>query len=259
MIALASLLLAACTSDSAPDVGTTSSRQLVTPADTLAQRAIDAIGGDENWSAIRFIEFDFGFRRDGESIIRRHHYWDRNTGDYRLEYAQGDTLAVVLFNTLDQKGSVFYNGEIEEDSSANQNEVDAAVHAHLNDIYWTFLPLKLFDDGVIRTVEMDEESGRGALALSFDNVGYTPDDRYLIYQDDSGLIDSWSYSLQRNPDTWQTFAWQDYKEFEDLGVRVSEAKTRTGGTTILTPVQYMGNSSPDSIFIAPTPMLMLNE
>ncbi len=249
------ILLAGCM-ESTPETG---NADQPTRADELARLAIDGIGGEENWSRAKAIQFDFGSTSDGETTIRRRHLWDRSSGQYRIEYEGREDVDLVLLNTNSGAGVAYRKG-MEVDTDSIQNElVKAAIHHHLNDIYWLILPLKLFDPGVSRGVGVDS-TGREYLTLSFDSVGYTPDDKYRIRIDsETGLIESWEFALQNSPDQWRKFEWTKYKRFPDLGVTLSEAKLNESGNGVVTPVRFVRDEVEPAWFSDTNKMLFAGE
>lgn len=152
----------------------------------LAERAMQAMGGQEAWDATRFVSWRF--------FGRRLHTWDRYTGDLRLE--DGDNL--LLMNLDTRKGRLFQAGEEITDPGARAEALENGYGAWVNDSYWVFMPFKLLDPGVTLTYLGADptEDGRPAqkVALTFDGVGLTPENRYEVWFDDeSGLVTQWAY------------------------------------------------------------------
>jgi len=104
------VLLGGCqTADYTPEVDLPA---LETRADSVAMRAYEAWGGPEAWARLHFLGFEFAFEPNGgERRPGRKHFWDRWTGDYRIEWEGGeDSTYVVLFNVNARDGDVFLNG-----------------------------------------------------------------------------------------------------------------------------------------------------
>ena len=51
----------------------------------VADQVMETLGGKEAWQATRFLRFDFAVDREGKTLMRRAHTWDRRTGRYRVE------------------------------------------------------------------------------------------------------------------------------------------------------------------------------
>ena len=68
-------------------------------AKALADRVMDALGGTDAWNKTRFLRFDFAVDREGKTVVRRSHVWDKWTGRYRLEATTREGAPyVVLMN-----------------------------------------------------------------------------------------------------------------------------------------------------------------
>ncbi len=206
-----------------------------TPADSLAFLAYTGAGGPEMWAGehIPYLRFSFG---SGDVETRRRHLWNRMTGDYRLERPiNSDTTLVVLFNVNTKEGRAFYNESPVTDSLLART-IDGAHRAFINDTYWLLMPTKLFDEGVQRTYVADSSNAQtGVLRLTFEGVGYTPDDNYWVWIDrESGEIVRWTYMLQGRS-SMSTTTWVDYKDFVADGMRsrLSERKVATNGSFAL--------------------------
>ncbi len=198
-----------------------------TAADTVAMKMVNAIGGLSAWSEIPYLRFDFSVDTENGQRSHRRHFWDMDTGQYRLEYTMGeDTLVTVLFNTDSKVGSAFINGE--PSLQVDSDRLVARGHrSFINDTYWLLAPLKVFDSGVSRGMGEAADSEHSMLTLDFDSVGYTPGDRYwLSVSDETGRLDTWTFLLQGR-DQPSTFSWVDYQSYETSGgvMNLSNRKT----------------------------------
>ena len=182
-----------------------------TAADTLAFQIADAAGGMgsispkqgfRGWPDVPVVGFDFARGTDeGRRLIRRH-LWNRETGDYRVDWTAGDTTLVAFFDLDDfdtekPAGTVYADGEMLPQSVAARY-LQSAYEGYINDTYWWLAPIKLFDDGVTRGLapEQDTDSTR-VLTLAFDGVGLTPGDRYWLTADRvTGRLLGWQFHLQ---------------------------------------------------------------
>ena len=61
----------------------------------VADRVMQALGGEAAWNATRYLRFDFAVDRGGKTVIRRAHAWDKWTGRYRVEGKDKDGRDVV--------------------------------------------------------------------------------------------------------------------------------------------------------------------
>lgn len=221
--------------------------ELVSKADSVAFELVDAHGGFDAWPSVRYLRFDFGFETPDTAGVRARHLWDRQTGDYRVEWFVGpDTTFTALFNVNSRDGVVFVNGK--PASAAREALLETAYARFVNDTYWLLAPLKVFDDGVQRSIDHDSSTAdQAVLALSFDGVGLTPGDRYWLSPDSSGVLRRWSYLLEG----WEgrpasTYEWVDYRSFETPNgiVRLAERKERVGGSNAITTANI---SMPESV------------
>ena len=105
----------------------------------------------------------------------------------------------------------------------------------VNDSYWMVAPLKVLDPGVKRAVE--RKDGFDRLALSFDDVGLTPGDRYWIEVDGvTGAMTGWSYRLE-GADEDGAWEWVETTSQESSAGPLSFSRmkvNRADGTAILT-------------------------
>jgi hypothetical protein len=229
---------------------------LATAADSLAFRAYSASGGAA-WKEAPLVSFVFGSARDGQYVPRRKHCWNRSTGEYRLEQPIGtDSTLVVLFSTWTREGRAFINGE--PVAAAESAEYVARAHrSHINDEYWLAMPMKLFDEGVARTLVPDSaDAETEVVQLSFEKVGYTPGDRYWVHIDrETGLVRRWTFLLEGR-DTPGTYSWEGYESFETPMGRIMMSNEKRGSTTsIMTNQVAFPQAVPDGMFTDPRPMM----
>src|SRR5690349_24746067 len=85
--------------------------EAVPTPEIVAQRVIDALGGQEAWDNTHFLRFSFAGRRT--------HWWDKWTGRHRLEgQTQDGKNYVVLENINTKEGTVYINGQKVEGDEA---------------------------------------------------------------------------------------------------------------------------------------------
>ncbi len=189
---------------------------LETYADTVAMRVFEAAGGEAAWQALPYLGFNFSVSRQNERGRVVRHFWNRQTGDYRLEMPGPANIPyVTLFNINTREGRVYWQGT-ELDTVETAKRLPEAYHRFINDTYWLTVPYKLFDPGVNRTYEPDmSDDTYDVIRLTFGNVGLTPGDRYWLYVDkETGRLAQWAYILQDDgPDAKpRMFVWDQYEE-----------------------------------------------
>ncbi len=214
----------------------------------VAQKTLEAMGGEEAWEATRFLRFDFfGFRL---------HHWDRYTGRHRVEgkTREGDAY-VVLHNVDSRQGRAFLNGE-ELAGEAKAEWLERAYGAFINDTYWLLMPYKLRDPGV-SLVYVGQEVVDGAayekLQLTFDGVGLTPGDTYWAWINaETGLMDRWAYHLEgwetdREPTAW---SWVDWGRYGKILLSPRRVKVDDGSERMLGELAVPAEI-PDGVFETP--------
>jgi len=270
LLAGAGLLLTGCASDTGSsgveDPARTDTLTLETPADSVAARLLESHGADALASA-PYLRFNFAVETTGGTQVVGRHLWDRETGDYRVEWNQGsDSSYVALVNVRNvsdgmPSGTAYLNGsQLEGDAGRRARE--EAYGRFVNDTYWLLAPLKSFDAGVNRSYLPDSSTAEhDVLHLTFGDVGLTPDDEYWLYvSTDTGRLDRWAFHLQGMPDdaSPQAYDWTGYTTLQAPGgaVELSTRKEAIGGNTaILTNQLALPSSAPEGAFSTPEPML----
>jgi len=212
----------------------------------LADSVMEGLGGRAAWDQTRFVSWKF--------FGRRAHFWDRYTGDIRVEGVgrEDEKPYLILMNLHSMEGRAWRDGE--EVAGEELGELlELGEAAWINDSYWMFMPYKLKDSGVTlrylgaRTME----DGRAAevLELTFRDVGRTPDNKYHVYvADDSGLVEQWDY----------------YQEFadEEPGFKVPWHNWQRYGRILLSDNRGKGSHTdvrvfdrlPATVFTSPDPV-----
>lgn len=179
----------------------------------IARSVMETMGGRVAWDQTRFVSWNF--------FGRRTHYWDRATGDVRIEAPtrEGDTY-LILMNIHTRRGRAWKNGEPLEDPDELQQALNNGHEMWVNDSYWMFMPYKLLDPGVRLTYkgEGNLADGRPAvvLDLTFDaGVGYTPQNRYEVFvARDTGLVEQWAFFAEAaNVEPNFVLPWGEWRRF----------------------------------------------
>ena len=201
------VLLAACKSKSSVAAAPPDSGPAPTPAEAVADRVMNTLGGRAAWDETRCITWLF--------MGRRRLVWDKASGDVRIE--SGDAVTIVNLRT--REGKAFVKGVEVVDEAARKSALDKAYGAFINDSYWMFMPFKLRDPGVHLAL-LDRgrtKAGHDAdvLELTFDEVGLTPKNRYLVYVGvESGLVEQWDfYEHREDPEPRISTPWNGWKRF----------------------------------------------
>ena len=178
----------------------------------LADRLMEALGGQAAWDAVHFVRFRFaGFRN---------HSWDKWTGRHRVEFTnRSGEHWIVIQNLNTRQGRVWKDGQELSGEEATKG-VEAGYGTWINDTYWLFMPYKLRDPGV--TLEhagtvSEDGATYDKIALSFDNVGLTPGDRYWVFVNQANhRIEKWEYLLQGREPPPAVRTWEGWEEHGGL-------------------------------------------
>jgi hypothetical protein len=176
----------------------------------IADAVMQALGGREAWDQTRYVRWLF--------FGRRLHYWDKWSGDVRIE--AGDKL--VLMNLRTREGRAWQGGvEVTDPDSLSQFLEDGFAW-WTNDSYWVFMPYKLKDSGV-RLASVGEKAmqdGRMAdvLELTFASVGLTPQNKYEVFVDqETRLVGEWSfYAKAEDGEPRFTMPWRDWRRVGNI-------------------------------------------
>lgn len=174
-------------------------------ADALA-RSMEAAVNKEAWERTGAVRWSF---------FEQHHYvWDRARGMVELRW--GDSRA--LFDTADQRGRVWKNGEEQSPEDADK-ALETAYAYWINDSFWLNPVVKLFDEGVERSV-VELEDGRKALLASYSSGGVTPGDAYLWIPGADGLPAAWRMWVRVIPVGGIEVTWEGWQELS-TGAKVA--------------------------------------
>ncbi|RDV37033.1 hypothetical protein DV096_16110 [Bradymonadaceae bacterium TMQ3] len=194
------------------------------PAGELAARVYEAHGG-QRWPQVEELGFRFVVKNKGEESFAASHDWKVWEGVDRVRWTDENGGEWDVTVNLDDGVA----REASRDGEALEGEAlevagKSAYTRWINDAYWLLMPIKVFDPGVSLgyegPVERDGETLE-VLELSFEGVGLTPGDRYLVQVDpQSHEVRAWEMHLQgdRPP---QLVDWDDYQELGPLRLPVT--------------------------------------
>lgn len=246
VLSILALGSAAATALAPPAGGAVATSQSDPRAVELAESVMAAMGGEDAWNATRYISWDFMGRG-------RLHWWDKWTGNHRIETTRDGDELVMLFNINTMEGRYWRNGEQVIDPAEVEELSDQAHAAWINDTYWMFMPYKLLDPGVTLEYRGEAElpDGRPAhvLQLTFENVGRTPQNRYLVYvADDTGLVEQWSWFRGASDAEPQfTLPWAGWQRFGAILLCTDHGRGADWDIQV-------HEELPDSVFTSPEPV-----
>ncbi len=155
----------------------------------IADEVMAAMGGRQNYDKTRYIKFNF--------FGTRIHTWDKTTGDIRIDYIKENKS--LLMNVHTMKGKTMEGDSLIGVDHPRMNVLAQKGKAHwINDTYWLVMPFKLKDSGVTLKYIGTEKTLAGAdadvLAMTFKNIGVSPNNKYLVYVDKvSRLVTQWDF------------------------------------------------------------------
>ena len=190
----------------------------------IADKVMISMGGRENWDNTKYIKWNF--------LGQRLHYWNKETGDIRIEVPNADAVILMNINTLEGKVKL---GDLELTKADSLNKyLELGKEYWANDSYWMFMPFKLKDGGVTlkskqKRMMLNNEYAY-ALELTFSGVGETPDNKYIIYVDTHDYkVRQWDFfpiPTMKEPEfstTWDNYL--QYGNIELANVRSTDTLT----------------------------------
>ncbi|MEM6767329.1 MAG: hypothetical protein AAF655_20490 [Bacteroidota bacterium] len=178
----------------------------------IADEVMQAMGGRKAWDDTRHLSWNFfGFR----TLT-----WDKHSGNVRIDIPSDST--VMLFNIFSKEGKVSMKGEPVTNADSLSKYLSRAEFIWINDSYWLVMPFKLKDSGVTLGYEGQDSTLAGnlsdVLSLTFEEVGVTPQNKYLVYVDpETNLITQWDYFADATQETTERkYPWNDYQQYGDI-------------------------------------------
>lgn len=163
-------------------------------ANELADKILNAIKHD-NYKTTKFIEWSFGGRRSFK--------WDK---EKHIVDVSWDDFSVNLYPQETDKSTVYFEGEKQEDT--DEKIVKRAWDIFNNDSFWLVAPHKLYDDGVVRTIE--NVDGEQALRVTYTSGGTTPGDSYVWLLDSTYVPKSYKMYLKNGRMNGTPATWEDW-------------------------------------------------
>jgi hypothetical protein len=212
----------------------------------IADEVMAAMGGRSAWDSTRFLTWNF--------FGRRRHFWDKQSGDLRVEGVgrEDGKPYLILMNLHTGQGRAWRDGS-ELTGEGLDELLDLGEAAWINDAYWIFIPYKVKDSGVtLRSMghgEMQDGGGARILQLTFEEVGRTPENKYLVYvADDSGLVEQWDFYAQAS-DAEPRFQipWRNWQAYGSI--LLSDDRGESGHTDVA-----VFDELPPSVFTSPEPV-----
>jgi len=163
-------------------------------ANVLADKILEAIN-HEAYKNTQFLEWSFGGRRSFK--------WDKKNHIVDVSW---DKFKVNLYPENKEKSTVYFEGEKQEDT--DEKIVKRAWDIFNNDSFWLVAPHKLYDNGVIRTIENLENET--ALRVTYTKGGTTPGDSYVWLVDSTYVPKSYKMYLKNGRMNGTPATWEDW-------------------------------------------------
>ena len=203
----------------------------------LAKKAKNYAGGHAAWQKVDNIVFTFW---GGRRVL-----WDKKNGMVRIEPfgkvtrvdPKGSMANVMLYDIGKDKGWI--------GGKSDKITTKVARGTWVNDTYWLLFALKILDPGTkLRIMAIDEgwmgekkpDPGVSRLHLSFDNVGETPRNEYVVWiEQKTGKITRWDYyqTTMKKPLSWH---FEGYKKVGPLLLSLKRAAIHKRGVLELSDV-----------------------
>lgn len=196
-------------------------------AANLVSSMMTAMGGEAKWDELNFVSWTF--------FGARHLVWDKKGGRVRIDSPRDTSIYLVDLNT--SEGRVMKNGTEITDPDELAKQLKRGKGIWINDSYWLFMPFKLQDPGVtvnyMREDTMIGGKAASVLALTFDNVGNTPNNKYEVYLDKKdNLIKQWAFFKEANQETPPgIWPWDNYQSHNGLMLS-SERSDKSGPSNV---------------------------
>ena len=178
----------------------------------IADEVMEAMGGREAWDQTKTLKWTF--------FGNRQHEWNKADKRAKIYSPRGDISIDMSID--DMSGTVSKGGVAYTDADSIAHFLDLGHKWWINDSYWLVMPFKLKDSGVTLKYEGKDttQNGRSSdvLNLTFESVGVTPQNKYLVYVDDSSrLVTQWDFYTNAT-DSLPRFqsAWEDYAKYGNL-------------------------------------------
>jgi len=183
----------------------------------IANEVMEAMGGRAKYDSARYFAWNFfGVRR----LL-----WDKQEDLARIEFNDGDWVMLIDLET--EEGQVIRDGKIYTEPDSVAYFMDVAKQIWVNDSYWLVFPAKLKDSGVTLTyagqdtIQVGEATGQLAdvLQLTFNEVGFTPENKYLAYVpiDSDRHVRQWDYFASADVDTAIfSMPWDRYENYNGV-------------------------------------------
>lgn len=183
-------------------------------ADALAEKVLKAVK-HEAYKNTRYIDWSFGGRRS--------YKWDKQ--EHIVEVSWNDAKVMLHPNAM-EKSTAYLKGE---EVANNESLIKRAWDLFNNDSFWLVAPHKLFEPGIIRSIEMID--GKEALKVKYTTGGTTPGDSYVWILDENYMPTSYQMYVPSMKMVGVPATWDDWIETES-GTMLPKNHTFSSGNVL---------------------------
>jgi hypothetical protein len=166
-------------------------------ADALAQKMMQAVNKTA-WDSTAIVSW--------ESRVGNKYLWDKNRNLVQVEWKNNK----VLLNVGTKKGKAWTDGNAVADTEKADKLVEEAYKYFINDAFWLNPVVKLFDEGVERSI-VTQPDGTEGLMVTYNSGGVTPGDSYLWLVDKNGLPIAWKLWVKIIPIGGISASWERWE------------------------------------------------
>lgn len=209
---------------------------------TIADSVIQAMGGQQAWHNTRYLKWNF--------FGKRELLWDKETDRVKIYVPQENLTINVDLQT--DTGNIYQDSEMVTQPDSVKRYLQKGEQMWANDSYWLVMPFKLKDPGVQLSYVGEDTLANGhqvdVLKVTFDEVGFTPQNKYHVYIDqDNHLVRKWAFfqnADQSEPS--MVTPWTDYNRYGDLLLSSNRGKFELSDIEVF-------DSLPGGVFAKPGP------
>lgn len=214
-------------------------------ADGVAARIAKAHGAGA-FDAFAQATFTFAVVNAGQDVFEARLVWDKESDRARVTWrdakAKADVVAMVHLDDRSKGWVVVNDKPATEEQRATY--LEAAYGRWVNDSYWAFMPQKIVDPGVNRTLEAQQEvdgKPHDVIKLTYEGVGLTPGDTYWVYADaKTHVVNRWDMLLEgAKPDAEPTAVrWLDHRDISGVVVAHDHEIVETPRRIVIRDVSF---------------------
>ena len=189
----------------------------------IADDVMKAMGGRYAWDMTRYIRWTFFGKR---ALL-----WDKTKERVRIDFV--DQPLKIRLNLKDMTGRVWKDGMEMTQADSVKKYLARGKSIWINDSYWLVMPFKLKDSGVTLKYIGKKPNYINAecdvLEMTYNQVGDTPDNKYLIYVNPSSkMVTQWDYYAKvTNEKPQMSTPWADYRPVGNILLSTSRGEGRS--------------------------------